>query len=90
VKVSQQLNYNFILKDVESWILPSYSYLYAKVKITRLDGTNMQNNDEATFTNNGFILFINAEYISNGKYTEGINYVGMTTIVNNLLEFSDD
>ena len=26
VKVSQQLNYNFILKDVVSWIFPSYSY----------------------------------------------------------------
>ena len=35
VNVSQQLNYSFILKDVESWILPSDSYLYAKVKITR-------------------------------------------------------
>ena len=37
VNLFQQLNCNFILKDVKSWILPSDSYLYAKVKITRLD-----------------------------------------------------
>ena len=75
MNVSQQLNYNFILKDVESWILTSDSYLYAKVKITRLDGTNMRNNDEATLTNNGFNLFRNIEYIINRKCIERIDCV---------------
>ena len=54
MNVSQQLNYNFVLKDVESWTLLCDSYLYAKVKITQFDGRNMQNNDGATLTNNAF------------------------------------
>ena len=47
VNVSHQLDYNFILKDVESWIPSTDISLYAKGKKTRLDGTNMQNNEEA-------------------------------------------
>jgi len=54
MNVSQQLNYNFVLKDVESWTLLCDSYLYGKVKITLFDGRNMQNNDGATLTNNAF------------------------------------
>jgi hypothetical protein len=34
VNVSQRLNCNFILKDAEYGIFQSYSYLYAKVRIT--------------------------------------------------------
>jgi len=48
VNASQRLNYNFIFKELESWILQSDSYLYAKLKRTALDGTNVRNNDEAT------------------------------------------
>ena len=70
LNVSQQLNYNFILKDVESWIHLSDSYLYVKVKITRFDGTSMQNNDEATLTYNRFNFFRNAEYVISGKCNE--------------------
>ena len=72
------------------WNLAINSYLSAKVKITRLDGTNMRNDDEATLTNNGFNLFRNAEYITNGKCIESTDCVSITTIVKNLLEFSDD
>ena len=52
---------------MESWILPSDSYLYAKVKITRLDGTNVRNNDKASLTNNGFNMTRSTEHIINGK-----------------------
>ena len=75
---------------MESWIIPSDSYLYAKVKITRLEGMNVQNNDEATLTNNGFNLFRNAQQIINGKSIESVDYVDITTTVKNLFEFSDD
>ena len=85
VNVSQQSNHNFILKDVESLILPSDSYLYTKENITRLDGTNIRNNDKASLTNKGFNLFTNFEYIINGKCMESIDYVGITTTIKSLL-----
>ena len=75
---------------MESWILARDRYLYAKVKITRLHGTNMRSNDKATLTNNEFHLLRNAKYTISGKYIESIDYVAVTTTVKNLLEFSDD
>ena len=50
----------------------------------------MRSNDEATLTNNVFNLFGNDEHIVNGKCIESIDYVGMMTTVNDLLEFSGD
>jgi len=61
-----------------------------KVKITRLKGTNMRNNDEASLTNSGLNLFKNVEYIINGECFESIDYVGIMTTAKNLLEFSGD
>ena len=90
VNVSKLDNFEFTIKDLESWILPSDSYLHAKIKIPREDGKNMDAVDKATLTNNGFNLFKNAEYIINGKTIESIDYVGISTTVKNLLEFSDD
>ena len=49
----------------------------------------MRNNDEASLTNSGLNLFKNVEYIINGECFESIDYVGKTTTVKNLLEFSD-
>ena len=81
MNVSQQINYNFILKDLESSTLPNHSYLYAKVEITWLDGTSMCNNCEANLTSNEFNLFRNVEYIIDGKCIENIDYVGIMTSV---------
>ena len=38
VNVSKLSNFNFITNDLESWILPSDSYLHAEIKISRDDG----------------------------------------------------
>jgi len=50
----------------------------------------MSAEDMAILTNNGFSLFRNAEFIINGKAIESNNYVGVSTTVKSLLEFSDD
>ena len=75
---------------INTMIKPRLEYLYTKVKITRLEGTNMRNNDESTLINSKLNLFRNAEYILNGKCVESFDCVGITTTIKNLLKFSDD
>jgi len=75
VNISQHLNYNFFWKK---WNL-GFFHVIARVKITRLDETNMRNNADATLKNYAFNLFRNAEYIINGKWIERIDYVGIKT-----------
>ena len=40
------------------------------MKIKRLNGTNVQINDEASLVNNGFNFFRNAEYVIIGNCIE--------------------
>ena len=90
VEVKALKKYKIPAKDLNVWIHPHNSYLHLKGKVLKSDGTDLSPNDIVTLTNNGFNLFSNAKYRIGDKEIESIDYVGIGTIVLNLVEFSDD
>src|SRR6185312_17145773 len=82
--------YEIATRNSEMWIHPRNSFLHVRGRILKDTGTQMNENDNATLTNNGFNLFQRAKYFVEDKEIEDIDNVGIATCVLNLVEFSDD
>ena len=91
VNVRDLKKYEFICKDTGNYILPSQSYLHLRFKVIKADGSDISDaTDNVTVSNNGFNLFSSAEYEIDKTKIEQIDHLGIKTLVENLVDYSDD
>ena len=84
VNVSNLDRYEITTKNSQSWKHLSNAYLYVKSKIKN------QGNSVVTVSNNGLNDFKLARLFYENKLIEEIDYVGITTTITNLVDFSGD
>eukprot|EP00732_Lithocolla_globosa_P000592 Lithocolla_globosa_v1_NODE_204_length_5187_cov_37.604053.p1 type:complete len:391 gc:universal NODE_204_length_5187_cov_37.604053:3696-2524(-) len=74
-------------KDTDEYILPSAAYIPIRVRIRKADESAL--GARAALMNSG-MLFSRCEYLVNGKSIEIVENCNYTTLIKNLLEYSDD
>lgn len=95
--------FHFMTKNEDRWLLPSESYLLVQCRLRKTDGTQYawQNvaavgavaavvADDVTINDNGFNLFEKAKYYIDDQNIESIDYLGVSTFVDNILTYTDD
>jgi len=84
-------SYEINHKDLDSWVLPSDSYLQVQCRVQKTsDGSAFAAADLVALQNNGFNLFDRCDYILDSQTLESVNYAGQTTLVNGLMSLGDD
>lgn len=84
-------NYDINHKDLDAWILPADSYIQVTGRVEKAaDQTAYAATDKVGLVNNGYNVFERAQYAVDGQNLETLEYVGHTTTIQNLVEFSDD
>jgi len=82
--------FEFEYSGTESYIHPHNSYIYVKLQVLNSDKSNLAQTDDVTLQNNGYNIFSRARYYIEGKEIEDVDYVGINTLINNLIDFSED
>lgn len=94
---------HFSTKNKDQWLLPSESYLLVECRLRKADDSNYawQNvaaaqgvaavvADDVHIDDNAFNLFEKAKYFIDDQAVESIDYLGVSTLVNNILTYTDD
>ena len=84
VNVQTLKKFEFISKDTGSWVLPSKAYIHLRCKIPNIT------NENVSLVNNGYNIFSSAEYEIEKAQIEKVDYLGISTTVQNLVDFSYD
>lgn len=90
VSVKDLSSYEIRTQNRDSWIHPHNSYLYVCGRVLNTDGSSLGATDIVSLQNNGFNLFSTAQYFIEDTLVENIQNVGLITLANNLIDFSDD
>lgn len=84
VNVKTLTKFEFITKDTGNYLLPSQAYMHIKIKI--IDSLE----ENVSFVNNGFNIFSSCEYEIEKAKIENVDHVGITTTIQNLVDYSED
>jgi len=84
VNVTNLDRYEISTKNAQSWKHLANAYLYVKAKVTA------QGQNTVTVSNNGLNDFKLARLFYENKLIEEVDYVGITTTITNLVDFSGD
>ena len=98
--------FHFTTKNEDLWFLPSESYLLVKCRLRKEDNTAYRWADVAaqvgppvvpaqaaevvTIDDNAFNIFKEARYLIDDQKVESIEYLGISTLVDNIFTYNDD
>lgn len=88
VNVSGLNEYNLVTQDLDVPLLMSDAFVQVRLSATGANGAALTAGQIVAINNNGYNIFDRAVYRMNEQNVEDINYLGPTTLVKGLIDYS--
>lgn len=89
--LNQNGEINFVIETCDQYLLLSKSYIYLEAKLTKLNGTDLSEDDAVSLTNNApMFLFDRATYSMDGNQVENVIDPGRASLMKGILTYSSN